>query len=353
VTVVGDVQAGPVPFDLDPMEARSEAELPSGAWQFEPKWDGFRCLAFKTEGRVSLVSKAGKPLSRYFPEMVAAFERLPAPAFVLDGELAVPVGESLDFDALLARVHPAASRIRKLSTETPAIFIAFDCLSADGKTSLLDAPLSERRSALERFIGALPRTQGVRMSPFTRDRAEALRWLDRAGGAIDGVVAKRLDGPYEAGERAMIKVKTFKSADCVVGGFRYARSEGKTDVVGSLLLGLFNPDGKLDHVGFTSGFAKQDRVSLTAELEARRGGPGFTGDAPGGPSRWATEESSVWEAVRPELVVEVQYDHTTGNRFRHGTRLLRFRPDKAPRTCTLDQLRQEARPSTLASLLQP
>ena len=184
----------------------------------------------------------------------------------------------------------------------------------------------------------------MRLSPYTRDRAEAEAWLKRAGGALDGVVAKRLDGPYESGERAMLKVKRIRSADCVVGGFRYGKD---SNLVGSLLLGLFNEDGKLDHVGFTSMISNEERPALTRKLEGLRGAPGFTGNAPGGPSRWSTARSAEWEPLRHELVVEVAYDQVTGDRFRHGTRLLRWRPDKAPRQCTFDQLERELRPGKL------
>ncbi len=341
-----------VPLDLEPMEAKTAAELPSGAWQYEPKWDGFRCLVFRAGASVELMSKSGKPLSRYFPEVVARFAGLSEGAFVLDGEIAVPIGDALDFDALQARIHPAASRIKKLSTETPALFIAFDCLSEDGAVSLIERPLTQRRAALERVFARLPADSGFRLSPSTTDRAEAEALLRKAGGSIDGVVAKRLDGPYEAGERAMIKVKNLKSADCVVGGFRYASKSPGNPEVGSLLLGLFNPDGKLDHVGFTSAFADLDKAELTARLEAHAGAPGFTGDAPGGPSRWSNGRSEEWQPLRPDLVVEVRYDHVTGKRFRHGTKLLRFRPDKAPRQCTFDQLQEEARPSALTAMVR-
>ena len=342
-----------VPLTLEPMEAKSAADLPTGAWQYEPKWDGFRCLAFKAGRTIELMSKSGKSLARYFPEVVERLANLTTGSFALDGELAVPIGDTLDFDALQARIHPAPSRIAKLSRATPAVLIAFDCL-ADGSGPRLAQGLPDRRAALERLLAGLPAEAGVGLSPATLDRDEAQGWLDRAGGVIDGVVAKPLEGPYAAGERAMVKVKHLRSADCVIGGFRYAAAAGPDGrrQVGSLLLGLFNPEGKLDHVGFTSGFADVDRTVLTARLEALAGGPGFTGDAPGGPSRWSTERSAAWEAVHPDLVVEVRYDHVTGQRFRHGTGLLRFRPDKAPRQCTLDQLRQEARPMALAAMVR-
>ena len=333
----------PVGLDTHPMEARSVDELPAGeGWQFEPKWDGFRCLAFKAGEEVELRAKSGKPLGRYFPEVVQALRELPPASFVLDGELAIPQGDSLSFDALQLRLHPAESRIRRLAHETPARLILFDILLTPDRRDMRDAPLSERREALEAFWGSLDDRSLLRLSPYSRDRAEAEGWLAKAGGALDGVVAKRVDGRYEAGERAMLKIKRLRSADCVVGGFRY---EAKRKLVGSLLLGLYDEEGRLDHVGFTSGIADAEKPALTKRLEALIEPPGFTGDAPGGPSRWATERSTEWQPLRPELVAEVRYDHVTGGRFRHGTRLLRWRPDKAPSQCTFEQMQEEARPS--------
>ncbi|HEY0422792.1 MAG TPA: ATP-dependent DNA ligase [Rhodopila sp.] len=332
-------------LDTQPMEAKSVDTLPDeDGWQFEPKWDGFRCLAFKAGNTVDLRAKSGKSLSRYFPEMVAALRAAEPHQFVLDGELAVPAGNTLSFDALQARVHPAASRVARLAAETPALLILFDCLATEEAGSLLDAPLTERRTALEAIAKRLGPGSSARLTPFTRDRQEAERWLMRTHGALDGIVAKRVDHPYVPGERAMLKVKLSRSADCVVGGFRYA--QGST-MVGSMLLGLFNAEGKLDHVGFTSAISNVDRPALTARLEALRGEPGFTGDAPGGPSRWSTERSAAWVPLRSELVVEVSYDHVTAGRFRHGTMLVRWRPDKAPRQCTVEQLQEEARPGRL------
>jgi ATP-dependent DNA ligase len=337
-------EAESLPAFIEPMEARSVDALPDDpGWQFEPKWDGFRCLAVKAGEAVELFAKSGKPLGRYFPEMVELVRSLRGEHFVLDGELAIPIGDSLSFDALQMRLHPAESRVRKLAAETPAILILFDLLMAPDGENLLAAPLTERRAVLEKFF-ALAERPRLRLSPITRDRAEAQRWLDKAGGALDGVIAKRLDGPYEPGERAMLKVKRLRSADCVVGGFRYGTNSKK---VGSLLLGLYNDEGKLDHVGFTSTIHDSDRAALTEKLEGLRAPPGFSGKAPGGPSRWSTERSGEWEPLRPELVVEVRYDHVSGDRFRHGTKLLRWRPDKAPRQCTVAQLELEARPGKL------
>ena len=335
----------PVALTTPPMEARIVDALPEDeGWQFEPKWDGFRCLAFRDSDEIVLQAKSGKPLARYFPEMAAGLRALPARRFVLDGELAIPIGDSLSFDALQLRLHPAASRVKKLAAATPAILVLFDCLYTEANGVLLDKPLGLRRQALEQFYAALGKAPTLRLTDYTRDRKIAESWLAHSGGALDGIIAKRLDAPYLAGERAMLKLKHLRSADCVVGGFRYATG---SKVVGSLLLGLYNERGELDHVGFTSGFAHEDRATLTKKLLKLQGGSGFSGDAPGGPSRWSTERSTEWVPLDPKLVVEVRYDHVTGRRFRHGTKLLRWRPDKAPRQCTMDQLQEEARPRLL------
>jgi ATP-dependent DNA ligase len=336
-----------IPLDTLPMEARQVDALPTeSGWQFEPKWDGFRCLAFRDGNMIELRAKSGKTLTRYFPDMAAALLATPIKRFVLDGELAIPVENSLSFEALQLRLHPAESRVRKLAAETPAILILFDALLTPQNKSLLDAPLSERRRALEDMFVKFDGQTALRLSPYTRFLAEAKKWLANAGGSLDGVIAKRLDAPYQAGERAMLKVKCLRTADCVVGGFRYAEKEHR---VGSLLLGLYNDRGALDHVGFTSGFADMDRAKLTKHLEALRKAPGFTGKAPGGPSRWSTERSGEWEPLAPRLVAEVRYDHISEDRFRHGTKFLRWRPDKAPRQCTFEQLRREPAPTNLIS----
>lgn len=325
------------------MEARLVDELPEGpGWQFEPKWDGFRCLAFCAGEEIELRAKSGKPLTRYFPEMAAVLRGLPPSGFVLNGELAIPVGETFSFDALQMRLHPAESRIKKLAAETPAILFAFDLLAPRDGESLLQTPLLQRRAALEAFFRSIGPVEAVRLSPFTRDVAEARRWLEASGGALDGVIAKRLDDTYQPGERAMLKVKKRRTADCVVGGFRYERN---SRLVGSLLLGLYNREGTLNHVGFTATLHHLDRRALTEQLEAMIMPPGFTGNAPGGPSRWSTERTSEWQPLRTALVVEVRYDHISGGRFRHGTRLLRWRPDKAPRQCTFEQI--EASPKIM------
>ncbi|WP_421934954.1 ATP-dependent DNA ligase [Phenylobacterium sp.] len=339
----------PVPLDLSPMEARLVAALPDEpGWRFEPKWDGFRCLAFKDGAEVQLQSKSGKPLTRYFPEMAAALAALPVERFVLDGELTISVDDKLSFDALQARLHPAASRVEKLSRETPAQFIVFDCLAGEDSKSLVALPLSARRIALKAIAGRFKGSEAIRLSPGTEDRGAAAAWLNQSGGALDGVVAKRLDEPYQPGERAMLKVKQLRSADCVVGGFRY---EKDSKFVASLLLGLYDEQGLLNHVGFTSMISDAERPGLTRKLEALVGPPGFTGKAPGGPSRWTTDRTAEWSPLKPELVVEVRYDQVTGARFRHGTRLLRWRPDKAPAQCTLEQLQPEAAPARVIAAI--
>ena len=320
------------------MEAKSAESLPDepGQWQFEPKWDGFRCLAYKDGGAVDLRGKSGTSLGRFFPEVVATLEALPFERFVVDGELVIELNGRMSFDALQARLHPAASRIRRLAQETPARLILFDMLVGPDGSQMEALPLNERRSALETFGEKAAIAGKLIVTPCTRDLAQATKWLnDFNHDGRDGVVAKRLDGRYLSGERAMIKVKRLRTADCVVGGFRYLSGR---DEVGSLLLGLYNAQGLLDHVGFTSTIANDERQALTRKLRALQAAPGFTGKAPGGPSRWSTERSSKWEPLKPELVVEVRYDQVTSDRFRHGTRLMRFRPEGADRQCSLDQI---------------
>jgi ATP-dependent DNA ligase len=330
------------------MEARLVDALPAGPdWAYEPKWDGFRCIARRDGGDVTLTSKSGKPLGRYFPEVVAMLAGLDQGRFVLDGELIIAAGDGLSFAALQMRLHPAESRVRKLAAETPASFMLFDCLALGGK-DLTGLPFAERRAALEAFHAKMGERR-LLLSPLSRDAAEAGQWLERGGKALDGVVAKRLDLPYRPGERAMAKVKQHRSADCVVGGFRYAGTTRKA--VGSLLLGLYDDAGKLDHVGFTSSFDADEKEALKTKLEPLIEPPGFTGDAPGGQSRWATERSTEWQPLRPELVVEVRYDQITGCRFRHGTTFLRWRPDKAPEQCRMDQMARELKPAELEGLL--
>ena len=325
-----------VPLSLEPMEARTAPKLPnSPGWQFEPKWDGFRCLAFRAGDEVEIKAKSGKSLSRFFPEVVANLRALSLSSFVLDGELVIPLDGTLSFDALQMRLHPAASRIERLSRETPASLILFDCLLKKAGQPLLAVEFEKRRAAIEAFFAEAGECEGLLLTPFTRDLRKAEGWLAGRQVQLDGVMAKRLDLPYLPGERAMLKVKHLRTADCVVGGFRYETGSRR---VGSLLLGLYDDRGLLHHVGFTSGLADHEKPELTTRLEELIAPPGFTGNAPGGPSRWSTARSAEWQPLRPELVVEVRYDHVTDDRFRHGTKLVRWRPDKAPAQCTFDQL---------------
>jgi ATP-dependent DNA ligase len=315
------------------MEARSADRLPTGpGWWYEPKWDGFRCLAFRHGEIVTLQAKSGKPLTRYFPEIVALLKAIPEDHFAIDGELLIPIDGVFSFEALQMRLHPAESRIRRLADETPALLATFDMLQAPDATDLRALPHRLRHEALEAFLGAHDSAR-LTLTPGTADPAAAQTWLDE--GKLEGVIAKPLDGPYAEGERAMIKVKRQRTADCVVGGFRYGKD---SDLVGSLLLGLYDDAGFLNHVGFTSGLAAADKPVLTRQLKALAGGTGFTGDAPGGPSRWSNERSAAWTPLAPEIVVEVSFDHVSAGRFRHGTKLIRFRPDKAPAQCTLEQI---------------
>ncbi|HKD82173.1 MAG TPA: ATP-dependent DNA ligase [Candidatus Angelobacter sp.] len=372
-----------------PAEAKSVKELPgSTGWLYEPKWDGFRCLAFRSGNEIVLQSKAGQPLTRYFPEIVEALRTIAASKFVLDGEIVVASsggGVALDFDALLQRIHPAASRVQRLSSETPATYLLFDLLVTEKGELLARQPLSARRMKLQRFAErVLPAqreasqkvarasrraagqrsfasSQHIQLSPATADFSSAQKWMrEGAAHGWDGVVAKRLDSGYTSGERTgMVKVKRIRTADCVVGGFRWARgAEGKArpkkpgERVGSLLLGLYRDSGELDHIGFSSSFSRDQRKKLKSILtpliagparnsgEHRPGQGGFTGKAPGGPSRWTRDERDTeWVPLKPKLVGEFQYDHFSGGRFRHGTKFLRWRPDKKPRQCTMEQVK--------------
>jgi ATP-dependent DNA ligase len=271
----------------------------------------------------------------FFPDVLGNLRALSVKTFVLDGELVIPVQDGLSFDALQMRLHPAESRIARLSAETPATFIVFDCLLRKPGQPLLAKPFEERRAVLEAFFEGVGEHSGLSRTPHTRELRKATKWLRDRRVSVDGVVAKRLALAYQPGERAMLKVKNLRTADCVVGGFRY---ETGRKMVGSLLLGLYDNAGLLHHVGFTSAFADAEKPALTKSLEKLIAPPGFTGDAPGGPSRRSTARSAEWQPLRPKLVVEVRYDHITGNRFRHGTGLVRWRPDKAPRQCTFEQL---------------
>jgi len=320
------------------METRLVDEIPTNqGWQYEPKWDGFRCLAFRDGEQIYLQSKNGLPLARYFPDISGSLTTLPEERFVLDGELVVPVSGALSFDELQLRLHPAASRVQKLAKAHPAMYIVFDLLAEDRQV-YLQRTLRERRQLLEKFARLNFRSaRPLRLSPATTDYRIAREWFKKAGGDLDGIIAKRLGAVYASGERtAAVKVKQIRTADCVVGGFRYGRS---TNVVGSLLLGLYGKDGLLHHVGFTSAFEASERRALTKKFEALKKPPGFTGSSPGGLSRWSTDRSGQWEPVDPKVVVEVAYDHFTGGRFRHGTKFLRWRPDKDPRQCTMDQVK--------------
>ncbi|HEX5470967.1 MAG TPA: ATP-dependent DNA ligase [Lacipirellulaceae bacterium] len=327
-----------IKMPLPPMEATVVDEIPRGQqWQYEPKWDGFRCIAFRRGKKAELQSKSGKPLTRYFPEVAADLLKLRSESFVLDGEIVIPIGSRLSFNDLLMRIHPAASRIRKLSSETPATYIVFDLLE-DNTGALTDLALEKRRKRLERFAKQeFHRAERIVISPATCEIKIARRWFASAGKALDGIVAKRTDLEYRADDRTgMQKIKRQRTADCVVGGFRYAT---KGRIVGSLLLGLYDDQGMLNHVGYTSSIAHSERAALTRKLKKLISPPGFTGNAPGGPSRWSTKRSTEWEPLKPKLVVEVEYDHFTGGRFRHGTKFIRWRPDKAPRQCKMEQVK--------------
>jgi ATP-dependent DNA ligase len=319
---------------IEPMETRQVEKIPAGdEWTYEPKWDGFRCIAFRDGDDVELQSKSGESLTRYFPEIVAALVAARAAKFVVDGELLIAGETASDFDALLQRIHPAASRVQKLAKETPATYVLFDLL-VDARSALYEKPLRARRERLEEFVGrTYPESRTVRLSPATSDIALAKRWLDGSLARLDGVIAKR-NVPYAFGSRdAAAKIKRRYTADCVVGGFRLAKDSS----IASLLLGLYDDDGKLHHVGFVGSMSASERKHAGELLMPIVEPPGFTGNAPGGPSRWRREETP-WYPVRPEIVVEIAFDHVTGHRFRHATRLLRWRADKAPRQCILEQL---------------
>ena len=326
------------PKILAPMEAESVEEIPVGQqWQYEPKWDGFRCIASRDGDRVELQSKSGQPLARYFPDLVEVLKALGAKKFIVDGEIVIPIEGRLSFDDLLLRVHPAESRVKKLAADHPAMLIVFDLLRDERGQEWLDRDLADRRQRLEKFAARYFKGHdSIRLSPATEDLKVAQKWFRTVGNNLDGIIAKRIDLPYQSGNReGMVKIKHLRTCDCVVGGFRYAE---KAKVVGSLLLGLYDKQGQLNHVGFTSSFKAADRAAITKRLEKLIEPPGFTGRAPGGPSRWSTRRSNEWQPLAAKLVVEVEYDHFTGDRFRHGTRLLRWRPDKAPQQCTLDQV---------------
>jgi ATP-dependent DNA ligase len=332
---------------VEPMLAKLATELPAGDYLYEPKWDGFRALVFRGAENVYVQSRDTRPLDRYFPELhTALLDRLPANC-VVDGEIVIVTPRGLDFDALQLRLHPAESRIEKLAKATPSSFIAFDLLASEGD-SLMSAPQLVRRSALEKLLAGVK--PPVYLTPVTRDRTTALQWLAQFEGAgLDGVMAKPEAGTYLPGKRAMIKVKHARTADCVVAGFRWHKS-GK-DAVGSLLLGLFDAGGDLQHVGVTSSFTMAVRRQLVQELAPLRadamrdhpwrdwaGASAESSRMPGAKSRWNTGKDLSWEPLRPERVCEVKYDHMQNDRFRHAALFLRWRPDKRPQDCGYDQL---------------
>jgi ATP-dependent DNA ligase len=333
---------------IEPMLAKLADELPpAGAYLYEPKWDGFRAIVFRGASDVYIQSRDSRPLDRYFPELHdTLLERLPKNC-VVDGEIVIATGKGLDFDALQLRLHPAESRVAKLAKETPSSFVAFDLL-ASGQRDLLGTPQSERRALLEQLLGNV--RPPVYLTPVTRDRTIAVDWLARFEGAgLDGVIAKLESSPYQPGKRAMIKVKHARTAECVVAGFRWHKS-GK-DAVGSLLLGLYDDQGVLQHVGVTSSFTMAMRKQLVKELEPLRkdamdahpwrdwaGAAAESSRMPGAQSRWSAGKDLSWEPLRIERVCEVKYDHMQGDRFRHAGIFLRWRPDKQPRDCRYDQL---------------
>ncbi len=357
----------PIEPPIEPMLARPTPAIPDGpGWIFEPKWDGFRALVFRDGDELLIQSRDLKPLDRYFPELQAPLRALGGPSarFVLDGEVVIahPDGR-LDFDALLLRIHPAASRVAMLAETTPASYVAFDCL-ADGETVLSDAPFGQRRAHLQEFMAEPPAS--VQLTPSTSDASVAQHWFEAFEGAgLDGVIAKRADGRYVAGKREMAKIKHARTADCVVAGFRWHKN-GPGTLIGSLLLGLWNDDGKLQHVGVTSSFTVAKRAELVellapyreraveghpwhdwAEWQEAAGADGRR--LPGATSRWNRGKDLSWVPVRPELVCEVAFDHLQGERFRHAATFVRWRADKAVTDCRYDQL-DETPPALLADL---
>jgi ATP-dependent DNA ligase len=339
--------AFPITPPIEPMLAKIAEAIPSGDFLFEPKWDGFRAIVFRGAGDIYIQSRDSRPFDRYFPDLHDQLVRALPDGCVVDGEIVIAGPGGLDFDALQLRLHPAASRVAKLAAATPASFVAFDLLAVDGR-DIRTSRQDERRTALERLLArAAP---PLYLTPMTRDRDTAQDWLMRFEGAgLDGVIAKAPDTPYQPGKRAMLKIKHARTADCVVAGFRWHKSGG--DAVGSLLLGLYDDGGVLQHVGVTSAFTMAARKALAAELAPLReraldGHPwrAWAGDAaaasrmPGGQSRWSGGKDLSWEPLRIERVCEVKYDHLQGGRFRHATIFQRWRPDKSPADCTYAQL---------------
>ena len=320
----------PIPLTLEPMESEPVDELPTGkGWQYEPKWDGFRCLAFKDGATITLQSRNQRPLGRYFPELEAMFRDLPVGRFVLDGEIII---REQSFDMLQLRLHPAASRIAQLARDYPATFVAFDLLADSDGRPLLRQPFAARRAALEAFFRQVGKSHALILSRATRSRTQALKWLRGVGSGLDGIVAKPLDAIYQPGRRLMLKYKVWQTVDCVVAGLYWKTG---TRLIDSLLLGLYDDSGLLHHVGRAR--VTKDAAAVTKMIEPLIGGKGFTGRAPLGQSRWSDRKREV-VPVRPEPVVEVSADHITNQRFRHGARILRWREDKRPETCTLDQI---------------
>jgi len=356
--------AFPIPPPIEPMLAKPTPELPVGdGWRYEPKWDGFRALVFRDGQEVYLQSRDLKPLDRYFPELIEPIRAIgeAKSRFVLDGEIVIARDGGLQFESLLLRIHPAASRVAMLAAETPSSFVAFDCL-ATGDTDLREAPLDDRRAALEAVMVGAP--ESVLLTPATRDPAVAREWFDVFEGAgLDGVIAKRHDLRYLPGKREMAKIKHLRTADCLVAGFRWHKN-GPGTMIGSLLLGLWNDAGQLQHVGVTSSFTMDKRRELVGFLEPYRanaldGHPWqewkefeaqWEGKRmPGATSRWNRGKDLSWEPLRPELVCEVAFDHLQGDRFRHAATFKRWRPDKPPADCRYDQL-EETPPALLADL---
>ena len=343
------------------MLAKLAEGLPVGDFLYEPKWDGFRALVFRSESDVFIQSRDLRPLDRYFPDVHASCLAAVPAGSVVDGEIVIATAHGLDFNALQLRLHPAASRVTKLAAETPASFVAFDLLAADGK-DLRGTPQRQRRERLEQLLAGVK--PPVHLTPMTRDVKLAADWLARFEGAgLDGVVAKPAEGRYEPGKRAMFKVKHARTADCVVAGFRWHKN-GKDRLVGSLLLGLYDSKGRLQHVGVTSAFSTAARERLARELEPLRAhamdkhpwrewaeASGDMTRMPGGQSRWSAGKDLSWEPVRVERVCEVKYDHMQGDRFRHAAIFLRWRPDKPPEDCTYDQLEVTA-PYELANVFR-
>jgi ATP-dependent DNA ligase len=347
---------------VEPMLAKLAEEIPAGAFLYEPKWDGFRALVFRgSKDELYIQSRDSRPLDRYFPELHDALVAALPPGCVLDGEIVIVTPRGLDFDALQLRLHPAESRVRKLAQETPASFVAFDLLAVGGE-SLMREGQAQRRAALEKLLARPKRP--LYLTPMTRDRGQAEDWLKHFEGAgLDGVIAKPEAAPYQPGKRAMMKVKHARTAECVVAGFRWHKS-GK-DAVGSLLLGLYDDEGVLQHVGVTSSFAMAMRRQLVGLLspltkDAMRDHPwrDWAGAAaessrmPGGHSRWSAGKDLSWEPLRIERVCEVKYDHLQGDRFRHAALFLRWRPDKQPRDCRYDQL-EVTEPFELKKVFSP